>query len=137
MREKSCTCAKICHFSGLATEKCKILLIKLVSMQFMKISVSVKICIQQSLEVRGLELRGPRRYAVLNWDQKNLRYAFFAYYCKQKTAYLKFYLKSVGFRYIQPKFYPITPRKADSSWASVTVYLLNNNICARPFEFPS
>ena len=31
--------------------------------------------VQQGLEVRGLELRGPRRYTVLNCVQKNSRYA--------------------------------------------------------------
>ena len=31
--------------------------------------------VQQGLEVRGLEQRGPRRYAVLNCVKKNLRSA--------------------------------------------------------------
>ena len=43
MHKKSCTCMKICHFWGLTTENCEILPINIVSMQFMKISVSVKI----------------------------------------------------------------------------------------------
>ena len=43
MHKKSCSCMKICHFWGLTTENCEILPINLVSMQFMKISVSVKI----------------------------------------------------------------------------------------------
>ena len=30
--------------------------------------------VQQGLEVRGLELRGPRQYTVLNWVQKFSRY---------------------------------------------------------------
>ena len=73
---------------------------------FTMVTQSVRVFnVQQGLELRGLEIRGFRRYTVFNWVQKTSLYTV----CFIETLIFKFFFMNLSYAFFSAQYKVLLP----------------------------